>query len=41
MPTPTNAHQNQVAHEVALVASTTYIGIAQQKEDNGEILEDW
>ena len=41
MPTPTNAHQNQVAHEVALVAGSTYIGIAQQKEDNGEILDDW
>ena len=41
MPTPTNAVENQVAHEVALVAKTTYIGIAQQREENGEIHEDW
>ena len=41
MPTPTNAHQNKVAHEVALVAGSTYIGIAQQREVDGDILEDW
>ena len=41
MPTPTNEHQNQVAHEVAKVATTTYIGIAQQREEDGDILEDW
>ena len=44
MPTPTNEVENQVAHElvkVAYMADSTFIGIAQQLEKNGEIFEDW
>ena len=42
MPTPTNDVENQAALEVALVAGTTFIGIAQQREEDGVIdRENW